>query len=39
VHGDLIRELLGDELEKGALAVIDVTDAGVVIRERLDAPL
>jgi 8-oxo-dGTP diphosphatase len=38
-HGDLIRELLGEELEKGALAAIDLMDAGVVIRERLDAPL
>jgi phosphohistidine phosphatase SixA len=34
-HGDLIRELLGEELEKGAVAVVDVTDDGVVIRERL----
>jgi phosphohistidine phosphatase SixA len=34
-HGDLIRELLGEELEKGAVAVVDVTDDGVVLRERL----
>jgi phosphohistidine phosphatase SixA len=34
-HGDLIRELLGEELEKGAVAVVDVTGDGVVIRERL----
>jgi phosphohistidine phosphatase SixA len=34
-HGDQIRELLGEELEKGDVAVVDVTDDGVVIRERL----
>jgi phosphohistidine phosphatase SixA len=39
LHGDLVRELLGEELEKGAVAVVDVSDAGVVIHERLDAPL
>jgi 8-oxo-dGTP diphosphatase len=37
-HGDLIRELLGEELEKGAVAVVDVTGDGVVIRERLAPP-
>jgi 8-oxo-dGTP diphosphatase len=34
-HGDLIRELLGEELDKGAVAVVDVTAEGVVLRERL----
>jgi 8-oxo-dGTP diphosphatase len=34
-HGDLIRELLGEELDKGAVAVVDVTAEGAVLRERL----
>jgi phosphohistidine phosphatase SixA len=34
-HGDLIRELLGEELEKGDVAVIEVTEDGLAIRERL----
>ena len=34
-HGDLIRELLGDKLGKGAVAVVDLTAEGVVLRERL----
>jgi 8-oxo-dGTP diphosphatase len=34
-HGDLIEELVGEELEKGAVAVADVTDEGLVVRERL----
>ena len=35
-HGDLIRALLGEELDKGAVAVVEVN--GLVIRERLAAP-
>jgi phosphohistidine phosphatase SixA len=34
-HGDLIRELLGEGLEKGEIAVVELTDDGVGIRERL----
>jgi 8-oxo-dGTP diphosphatase len=34
-HGDLIRALLGEELEKGEGAVIEVTDESVVLQERL----
>jgi 8-oxo-dGTP diphosphatase len=34
-HGDLIRALLGEELEKGEVAVVEATDYGLAIRERL----
>jgi 8-oxo-dGTP diphosphatase len=34
-HGDLIRELLGEELEKGEVAIVDLTADGVVLCERL----
>jgi broad specificity phosphatase PhoE len=33
-HGDLIRELLGEELEKGEIAAVEVSEHGLVIRER-----
>ena len=35
LHGDLIRELLGEELEKGEVAAIELSGDGIVIRERL----
>lgn len=34
-HGDLIRELLGDELEKGEVAAVEVTAEGLSVLERL----
>jgi 8-oxo-(d)GTP phosphatase len=34
-HGDMIRELLGDELEKGEVAVVEVTPEGLTVLERL----
>jgi phosphohistidine phosphatase SixA len=34
-HGDLIEELLGEELKKGAVAAVEVTEAGLAVRERL----
>lgn len=34
-HGDLIRELLGDELEKGGVAVVAATPDGLSVSERL----
>jgi phosphohistidine phosphatase SixA len=34
-HGELIRALLGEELEKGEVAVFELTDDGLEIRERL----
>jgi 8-oxo-dGTP diphosphatase len=34
-HGDLIRELLGDELEKGEVAAVEVTSEGLSVLERL----
>jgi phosphohistidine phosphatase SixA len=37
-HGELIRALLGEELEKGAVAAVDVTDDGLVVRGRLAQP-
>ncbi len=33
-HGDQIAELLGDELEKGAVAVVEATEGGVSILDR-----
>lgn len=38
-HGDLIRELLGDELEKGEVALVEVTPEGVSVIERLQRPV
>jgi 8-oxo-dGTP diphosphatase len=38
-HGDLIRALLGEELEKGAVAVVEAVDDGLVISERLAPPV
>jgi phosphohistidine phosphatase SixA len=35
VHGDLIQELLGEELKKGAVAAVEVTADGLAVRERL----
>jgi broad specificity phosphatase PhoE len=34
-HGDLIRELIGAELEKGAVAIAEVTPEGLTLRDRL----
>jgi phosphohistidine phosphatase SixA len=34
VHGDLIQELLGEELKKGAVAAVEVTEDGLAVRER-----
>jgi 8-oxo-dGTP diphosphatase len=38
VHGDLVEELLGAKLKKGATAVLDVNTDGVEVLERLEAP-
>lgn len=38
-HGDLIRDLLGDELEKGEVAVVEVTPEGLSVIERLQPPV
>ena len=37
-HGDLIRELLGEELPKGAVAVLDVAPSGDLTRLETLAP-
>jgi 8-oxo-dGTP diphosphatase len=37
-HGDLIRELLGEELAKGEVAVVDATTTGLIVRQRLSPP-
>jgi phosphohistidine phosphatase SixA len=37
-HGDLIRELLGEALAKGAVAVVDATATGLAVRQRLSPP-
>ena len=38
VHGDLAQMLLGENLKKGATAVLDVGDDGLDVLERLDPP-
>ena len=38
VHGDLAGALLGENLKKGATAMLDVFDDGVEVLERLDPP-
>ncbi len=38
VHGDLAQMLLGENLKKGATAVLDVADDGLDLLERLDPP-
>jgi phosphohistidine phosphatase SixA len=38
VHGDLAAALLGENLKKGATAVLDVFPDGVEVLERLDPP-
>ena len=38
VHGDLAQMLLGENLKKGATAVLDVSADGVEVLERLDPP-
>jgi 8-oxo-dGTP diphosphatase len=35
VHGELAEQLLGEELAKGEVAVVDLTGERVVVRERL----
>ena len=37
-HGDLIGELLGEDLEKGAAVVVEATDGGLAVAERFPAP-
>ena len=37
-HGDLIQALLGEELDKGAVAVIEPTEAGLAVAGRLAPP-
>jgi 8-oxo-dGTP diphosphatase len=34
VHGELVEQLLGEELAKGEVAAVEVTGDGVVVRER-----
>lgn len=38
VHGDLVEELLGETLKKGATAVLELTEDDVEVLERLDPP-
>jgi 8-oxo-dGTP diphosphatase len=38
VHGDLAEALIGENLKKGATAVLDVRADGVEVLERLDPP-
>jgi phosphohistidine phosphatase SixA len=38
VHGDLVEELLGEKLKKGATAVLELGDSGVDVLERLPRP-
>jgi 8-oxo-dGTP diphosphatase len=38
VHGDLVEELLGEKMKKGATAVLDLSADGFEILERLDPP-
>jgi 8-oxo-(d)GTP phosphatase len=38
VHGDLIEELLGEHLKKGATAVLDVGSEGLDVVERFPPP-
>jgi phosphohistidine phosphatase SixA len=34
-HGDLIRELLGEELEKGSVVVVESTDGRLTVLDRV----
>jgi phosphohistidine phosphatase SixA len=38
VHGDLVEDLLGEKMKKGATAVLDLTADGFEVIERLDPP-
>jgi 8-oxo-dGTP diphosphatase len=38
VHGDLVEELLGAKMKKGATTVLDLTAEGIAVLERLDPP-
>jgi len=38
VHGDLAEELLGERLKKGATAVLELSEKGVEVLERLPPP-
>jgi hypothetical protein len=38
VHGDLVEDLLGAKLKKGATAILDVTADGVELLEHLEPP-
>jgi phosphohistidine phosphatase SixA len=38
VHGDLVEELLGEKLKKGATAVLDLREDGLDVLERLPPP-
>jgi phosphohistidine phosphatase SixA len=35
-HGDLLTELLGEELEKGGVAVVEPTETGLAVLDRLE---
>jgi 8-oxo-dGTP diphosphatase len=38
VHGDLVEELLGSKLKKGATAVLELREGGLDVLERLAPP-
>jgi 8-oxo-dGTP diphosphatase len=38
VHGDLVEELLGQKLKKGATAVLELNGVSVAVREELPPP-
>ena len=38
VHGDLVEELLGEKLKKGATAVLELADSGLEVLDRLPPP-
>jgi phosphohistidine phosphatase SixA len=38
VHGDVVVELLGTKLKKGATAVLELNEDGIEVLERLDPP-
>jgi phosphohistidine phosphatase SixA len=38
VHGDLVEELLGEKMKKGATAVLDLSADGFEVLERLEPP-
>jgi phosphohistidine phosphatase SixA len=38
VHGDVVVELLGTKMKKGATAVLELNEDGIEVLERLDPP-